>query len=322
MKSRSLILSLLLAGCAVGPEYQQPEIALENRFADGSAESIGAVAAERWWVGYNDAVLSELVSRGLTQSLDVMSATEAIREAQANLRATGVNSALDGSLSASSTAAGGDGISGSVTTNSATLGAGLVLDLFGGLRYEQNAAAASLTAARAASETVRLAWLAELVSAYSNARYYQEVLALTRATISSREETVGIIGSQLEAGAATEYEVAEAKALLSSARASLPQYAALFDANVYAIATLLNEPAGPIMTQMQKGARQLSAPGAANTGVPADLLRNRHDVRSAEADLAAAVAAVGVAEASLYPSLSLTGTIGRTDRADSWGFGP
>ncbi len=87
--------------------------------------------------------------------------------------------------------------------------------------------------------------------------------------------------------------VAEAPTLLSTARASLPQYAALFDANVYAIATLLNEPTGPIMTKMQKGSPQLSTPRDARTGVPADLLRNRPDVRSTEADLAAAVAEIG-----------------------------
>lgn len=322
MKPQYLVLSLLLAGCAVGPDYQRPEITLQSRFVQSSAESIGAVAAEQWWQGYNDTMLTGLVSRGLAQNLDVMAATEAIRQAQAELRATGVNSAVDGSLSVSSTRSGGDAVDGTVTTDSGTLGAGLVLDLFGGLRREQDAATASLTAARANAETVRLAWLAELISAYSNARYYQEVLALTRTTISSREATVEITRNQFEAGATTEYEVAEAQALLSSARASLPQYAALFDANVYSIATLLNEPAGPIMTQMQKGAPQLTSPGKAPSGVPADLLRNRPDVRSAEADLAAAVAEVGIAEAALYPSLSLSGTVGRTDSTNSWGFGP
>lgn len=198
----------------------------------------------------------------------------------------------------------------------------IVLERLDAIRREREAAAASLTGARAEAETVRLAWLAELLAAYSNARFYQEALALTRTTVNTRQETVNITRSQFEAGEATEYEVAEAQALLSTARASLPQYAALFDANVYAIATLLNEPASPIMAQMQKGAPQLPTPGSARTGVPAELLRNRPDVRSAEADLATAVAEIGVAEAALYPSLSLTGTVGRTEGADAWGFGP
>ncbi|MDO6731915.1 efflux transporter outer membrane subunit [Marinovum sp. 2_MG-2023] len=322
MKPQYLILSLLLAGCAVGPEYQRPEVALQTRFVAGNAASVGQVATQQWWLDYKDPMLTRLVARGMAQNLDVMAASEAIRQAQANLRKTGVNSAVDGALSAQQTTSGGDAIDGTVTSNSGSLGAALVLDFFGGLRREREAATASLTAAKAEAETVRLAWLAEVLSAYSGARYYQEVLALTRTTIKTREDTVEITRSQFDAGAATEYEVAEAQALLSTARASLPQYAALFDANVYAIATLLNEPAAPILTQMQKGAPQLSSPGGANTGVPADLLRNRPDVRRAEADLAAAVAAVGVAEAALYPSLSLSGTVSRTEITDSWSFGP
>lgn len=322
MKAQYLILSLLLAGCAVGPEYQRPEVALQTRFVAGNAASVGQVATQQWWLDYKDPMLTRLVARGMAQNLDVMAASEAIRQAQANLRKTGVNSAVDGTLTAQQTTSGGDAIDGTVTSNSGSLGAALVLDFFGGLRREREAATASLTAAKAEAETVRLAWLAEVLSAYSGARYYQEVLALTRTTIKTREDTVEITRSQFDAGAATEYEVAEAQALLSTARASLPQYAALFDANVYAIATLLNEPAAPILTQMQKGAPQLSSPGGANTGVPADLLRNRPDVRRAEADLAAAVAAVGVAEAALYPSLSLSGTVSRTEITDSWSFGP
>jgi multidrug efflux system outer membrane protein len=320
MKPGYLLLGLLMAGCAVGTDYQRPEVSMQTRFVGGDAEAIGAVAAEQWWLSYKDATLTQFVTRGLAQNLDVMAANEAIRKAQAELRATGVNSAASGSLSAASTTSGGEGSSS--TSNSGTLGAALVLDLFGGIKRERESASASLTAARAEAETVRLAWLAELLSAYSNARYYQEVMALTRTTISTRTETVEITRSQLEAGAATEYEVAEAQALLSTARASLPQYAALYDANIYAIATLLNEPAGPIVAQMQKGAPQLRSPSVGRTGVPADLLRNRPDVRSAEADLAAAMANVGVAEAALYPSLSLSGTLGRSDSANSWSFGP
>lgn len=322
MKPYYLVMGLLLAGCAVGPDYHRPEVPIQTRFVAGNAEAIGAVAMEQWWLAYKDATLKHFVARGLAQNLDVMAANEAIRQAQAELRKTGVNSALDGALSGSTTRSGGDNISGTNTTETGELGASFVLDLFGGIRREREAAAASLTGARAEAETVRLAWLAELLSAYSDARFYQEVLALTRTTVRARAETVNITRSQLEAGAATQYEVAEAQALLSTARASLPQYAALFDANVYAIATLLNEPAGPIMAQMQKGSPQLRTPGGARAGVPAELLRNRPDVRSAEADLAAAVAEVGVAEAALYPSLSLTGTIGRTEGANAWSFGP
>jgi outer membrane protein, multidrug efflux system len=322
VKPYYLVLGLLVAGCAVGTDYQRPEMAMESRFVGGNAEEIGAVAIQQWWRNYKNPILTGFVARGLAQNLDVIAAGERIRQAQAELRKTGVNAAADGSLTGSVTNSGGDATSGTSTVKSGSLGASLVIDLFGGIRREREAAVASLTATRAEEETTRLAWLAELIAAYSDARYYQEAMALTRTAIATREETVNITRSQFNAGAATEYEVAEARALLSTARADLPQFAALFDANVYAIATLLNEPAGPIKAQMQKGAPQLSSPGGARTGVPADLLRNRPDVRSAEAGLAAAVANVGVAEAALYPALSLSGTVGRMDATDAWSFGP
>ncbi|PVB60972.1 efflux transporter outer membrane subunit [Labrenzia sp. 011] len=322
MKPYFLLISLLVGACAVGPDFERPEVTLETRFVGGDAEAIAAVASEKWWLSYNDAVLSQFVTDGLARNLDTLSATEAIRQAQAELRETGVNSALDGSLTGSREWSGGDAIDGTSIVNSVDLGASFVIDLFGGIRRERESAQAAVTAARANAETVRLAWLAELIAAYSDARYYQQSLALTRSTISARQETVNITQNKYKAGAATEYEVAEANALLSNARAALPEFAALFDARVYAIATLLNEPAGPIMTKMQKGAAQLRTPGGARTGVPADLLRNRPDVRSAEADLASSVAEIGVAEAALYPSLSIAGTVGRIESVNSWSFGP
>ncbi|SIS70426.1 efflux transporter outer membrane subunit [Phaeovulum vinaykumarii] len=320
MKPVLLLSALVLAGCAVGPDFRRPEVALETRFVGGDAASIGAVARQAWWQDYRDPVLSDLVARGLAQGLDVMAASERLREAEANLRATG-DSALSGSLAAAQTRAGGDGLV-NTDTASASLGAAYVLDLFGGVRRAREGARADVVSARAAEETTRLAFLAELVAAYSDARYYQEALALSRQTIAARAETVEITRRQFAAGAATEYELAQAEALLQTARADLPQYAAQFDARVFAIATLLAEPAGPLRTRLQRGAPQLRIPGGSRTGVPADLLRNRPDVRGAEADLASAVAAVGVAEADLYPALTLSGTLARANGADTWSFGP
>lgn len=322
MRSISILALLAVAGCTVGPDYQRPQADLQARFLDGNADSIGQVAAEQWWLDYRDSTLTSLVSRGLNQNLDVLAATEAIRQAQAELRATGINAQASGGVDASGDLSGGTNMSGRAESSSAQLGAAYVIDMFGGYRRQQQAAEANVVAAEADVETVRLAWLAELISAYSDARYYQAALALTRQTISTREETVEITRGQYDAGAATEFEVAQAEALLATARAGLPSYAAQFDANVYAIATLLNEPAGPIMSAMQNGAPQLRTPPGGQTGVPADLLRNRPDVRSSEADLVAAVADVGVAEAELYPSLTLSGTVARASGASTWSFGP
>lgn len=316
---------LILAACvgctAVGPDYQRPDIALPKQFVGGTRVSLAAVENVAWWREYNDPMLTALVERGLNKNLDVAMARERIREAEANLRATGINSAIDGSAGIDRTRSGGDGIATTTSTNK-ELSASLVLDMFGGIRREREAANADLAATQANLEQVRLAWLAELISAYSNARYDQEALALVRETIESREETVSVTRNQYQAGDATEYDLAEAQALLEAARADLPYYLAQFNANVFAIAALLDEPAGPLLTQMEKGAPQLRTLGTNKTGVPADLLRNRPDVRYYENLLHAAVADVGVATAYMLPSLTLSGVIDISAGVESWSFGP
>ena len=193
--------------------------------------------------------------------------------------------------------------------------------MFGGARHGREAAQANLASARYDEGTVRLAYLAEITDAYINARYFQNAAWITRQAINARRETLNIVTQQLSAGDATSVDEAQARALLRTAEAALPTLQANFEANVFRIATLLAEPAGPILARMKRGAGQPVPGRLSATGVPADLLRNRPDIRAAERDLAAATAEIGVAEAQLYPSLTLSGFVaGGEDR--TWAFGP
>ncbi|UFS67473.1 efflux transporter outer membrane subunit [Paracoccus denitrificans] len=317
-------LLLLAAGCAaVGPDPDaRPAIPVPATFVEGEAVSAGKLASRAFWAEYRDPVLNDLIARGLKQNLDEAAARERIRAAAADLRGTGV---LAGQVSGTASAARERGASAGGAVQAAgnsSLGANFVFDLFGGARRERQGAAASLEAAKAGLGTARLAWIAELIDAYGDARYYQQALALTRKTVSTREETVRITRDQREFGVVSEFDMAQAEALLAGARAELPGYEAQFNAQAYRIATLLNEPAAGVLAQMKRGSGQPRIPGSARAGVPADLLRNRPDLRAAEYDLAAALAAVGVATADLLPSLSLTGSVSESGGAKSWGFGP
>ncbi|WP_290685954.1 TolC family protein, partial [Haematobacter sp. UBA3484] len=126
---------------------------------------------------------------------------------------------------------------------------------------------------------------------------------------------------QFDLGSGTQLQLLQAQALLESTRANLPSLEKGFYIAVYALATLLAEPAQPLMTEMERGAAQPRPRGNDATGVPADILRNRPDVRSAERSLAAAVAAVGVSTADLYPSVNLSGNV-TAGSSHSWSFGP
>lgn len=314
---------LVAAACsAVGPNWSAPKAQVTARFVDGEASPAAQMATRAWWQDYRDPTLSVLISRGLQQNLDVKTAQERIAQANAQLRQTGVNAALSGSASAGRQLAGTTSGDERAFQSTGDLSAGFVIDLFGGLRRQREAARASLQAAQADVGTVRLAWLAEVVSAYADARYDQEALALTRDTIASREKTLEITRQQLEAGSTTAYGLAEAQASLETARADLPQYLALFRANVFALAALLDEPAGPLLETMQRGAAPLPVPRNQASGVPADLLRNRPDLVYYEALLHQQVAGVGVAEADLLPSLSLSGSVSAVESTKTWAFGP
>ena len=321
MIARILPAALILTACtAVGPEYQQPTAPIAARFASGGATTIGEVSAQRWWLAFNDTVLNTLVDRGLAQNLDVQSALSRVAEAQASARATGMSAQISGTISGSAMRSGGDAIA-PLTTRQAGFAPALIIDLFGGTARAREQALAQLEAAQLDVGTARLAYLSSLVSTYIDLRYYQQALAISRQTIASRRETLALVQRQERAGTATALSVAQSQASLDEARASLPSLEQGFYSATYAIATLLAEPVQTLQPMLERGAAQPTARGNARAGVPAELLRNRPDVRSAERTYAAAVANVGVAEADLYPSLSLGGTI-TTSGGTTWSFGP
>ncbi|SNR51468.1 efflux transporter outer membrane subunit [Puniceibacterium sediminis] len=315
------IVTLGLAACtAVGPNYKAPDIALTASYVEGGAAPIGDVSQQLWWTDYQDKTLNALVDRGLAQNLDIRTAIERITEAQASLRTTGLSSQVGGSLSGSLKRSGSTGVDYTQST-SATFNPSIILDLFGGEQRTREQALAQLEAAQLDVGVARLAFLSALISNYIDARYYQEALAITRQNLSSRGETLDLVKRQRSAGTVSDLDVARAQAVYDETRANVPSLEANFLATVYALATLLAEPAQPLIASLQRGAPQPRARGNSGVGIPADLLRNRPDVRSSERDLAAAVAAIGVAEAQLFPALSLSGTV-TSAATRSWNFGP
>ncbi|WP_068306492.1 efflux transporter outer membrane subunit [Pararhodobacter sp. CCB-MM2] len=319
--SRLLLLPafLTLASCTVGPNFQDPEIGLSATFADGAPTPIGDVAAQQWWRSFNDPLLNDMVAQGLAQNLSIRVALSRVEEAEALARASGAPAYVTGGITGSSTRRGGGGARISTTDRSA-FNASLILDFFGAERRAREGAIATLQSTELGVGEARLAFVSALISNYIDLRYYQEALAITRQSIGSRRETLELVQVQRRMGATTELSEAQTQAALDDALAALPALERGFYAASYAIATLLAQPAQVLEDRLERGSPQPVPHGAnANAGVPADLLRNRPDVRSAERDYAAAVAALGEAEAARYPSVTLTGTIAY---GGSWGFGP
>lgn len=327
MSSKSLALllvsTLALSACgAVGPNpFAKRDAKLPASFVESEAGEV--LASRAFWTEYQDKTLTGLVTRALAQSLDLKAAEQRIRAAEADLRAAApLSSLLSGSTTVQRDRAGSEAVAGVSQTTTSVLSAGFVLDLFGRAQRARDAAASGVEAATAGAETARLAMLAELIAAYSDARYYQQALSLTRETISIRAHTVEITKTKLYVGTATQFDLAQAEAQLATARAELPGLEAQFNAQVFRLARLMDEPAAPLLAEMQKGAAPLRTPPGPGTGTPADLLRNRPDIRASEAALVAATAAVGMAEADLLPSLTLAGKVTDIGGATAWSFGP
>ncbi|SSC70779.1 unnamed protein product [Ciceribacter sp. T2.26MG-112.2] len=328
---------LLLSGCVTGPDHTPPQTPLPEKFAEGGKKSNGEVAMAAWWTAFNDRRLNGLVEQGLDQNLDVLQALERISAAQANVVVAGAGGlpslGLSGDESLSKTGGTGDYVTRTTDTTSTASG-GLsvswLLDLFGQYRRAKEGATASLDAAYASADVAKLSYLSDLVTSYINARYYQERIAIARKNLASRRETLDLTKLQLEAGAASRLDVVQSEGLVNSTLADLPGLETNFRQSAHHIATLLGLPASALIADLQKGAPQPIARRSVNAGVPADLIRNRPDIRKAERELAAAVAEIGVAEAQLYPSITLGGSISPSwvstkslaGSITSWSFGP
>jgi multidrug efflux system outer membrane protein len=323
MRAFALCLSTVavLQACSpVGPDYEAPRIELSQAFVNGSSQALRDAARTAWWTGFGDPVLNELVDIGLRQNLDIRAATERIRAARANIDRFGIPQQAEGGIAAEARRIETPG--GTIVEQSGlTADAFFVLDMFGEFTRARQGAVANLEAVQFDAGTARLAYLAEIITAYNETRYFQAAASITRQSIGSRRQTLDLVQRRADAGEATSLELAQARSLLATAEAGLPILIGRYEENVFRIATLVAQPAELVKARMDSVRGQLRPRGGTPVGVPADILRNRPDVRAAERNFAAATASIGVTEAQLLPRLTIDGSITVGDN-DSWGFGP
>ncbi len=324
----------LLTGCnsTVTPP---PEIALPLAYSSGKSVSRGDIPSQtRWWLSFGDPQLNRLIDQGLEANLDIRQAYARLAAANAVLRRAGADgrpqlTAEAGFAGYGSHAQGRHKVGGRGT---GSLSFNLGIDLFGRYANERKAAEARQAAAFANVEVVRLAYLADLTASYIDLQYFRQALYVANQNIASYRKTLDLTLDMRTAGIATNLDVAQAQAQVDAAQAELPLFYKGADRSANRIATLLDRPATGFAGSLDNGRHQPQpkATGSLAPGVPADLLRNRPDIRREEFFLAAAAAEIGVAEAQLYPALSLTGNIdastliatGNPASAALWAFGP
>lgn len=307
-------IALLLAACAVGPDYRMPETA-PAEFVSAEAAGVSEQPFEvEWWGQFGDPVLDDLVTRALTDDLDLRIAAARVEEARALLgtarrsRWPDVGAELARSESHAQEPALG---SRRLDVESADVGFSTIweLDLFGRIRRSVEAADANAGAAEARLRDAQVLVAAEVARAYLELRGAQKRLDVARSNLANQGETLALTKVRLELGRGSQLDVSSAEARLNATQAAIPPLAAAGTVAANRIAVLLGLRPGALTEELAP--REIPPHlTTLEVGAPEELLRRRPDIRAAERDLAAATARIGLAKAELFPRLSLTGFIG------------
>lgn len=337
-----MLAGALLAGCAVGPDYERPELEMPEAWPEQAVLEAGSGEALReWWQGFGDPVLDELVERALADNLELGIQAARVAEARAQLGLARAEQLPTVGLQAEATRqrqpAAVFGLEDFETAPRDLFSiAGLLgyeVDLWGRLAREREAAAAGLEANIYAREAVRLGLIADVVVTYAGLRGAQRQLQVTERTLAARQESVRVQQLRYEAGAIDELELRQAESALAAARAELPTRIEALRRRESALGILLGTQPSELLEAIELPAGELRAgmvPGKIPAELPAELLNRRPDLRAAESELRQATAAVGASEAAGLPQLTLSGLLGTaaadssdlfTSQAESWSVG-
>jgi len=322
LRSTTMIfVSLSLAGCTtMGPAYNAPSISPVATYGAAAGGAKTVTAQVQWWRGFNDTTLNRLVETGLAQNLTVAQAVERVVAARESAVSAGLNNLPSGTTLAQGTLSGTS--AGDVqSSSSANVSLSWEIDLFGGLAKRREAAGASLDAAIEEANGARLALIGEIARNYVQARGYQDRLHIARTTLEGQNRTLSVTRQQNEAGLTSNLDLAQLQGDVSTTAASIPSLEILLSASVHRLGVLLGQEPKSLQGLFSDGSQIPRIAASVSPGVPAELMRDRPDIRQAERLLAAATADIGVAEADLYPSLSLAGNLSVAS-ASVWSLGP
>jgi NodT family efflux transporter outer membrane factor (OMF) lipoprotein len=286
---------------------------LESREDASVAEGPTVEELAVWWQQLDDPVLDELVERTIAGNVDLENAAARVREARARRgRAKSeLGPSISASLSSGRSEALGDGVAASDSV-SASLELAWEADVFGSKRLSLAASQADLEAEAENLRAIQVSLVAETVVAYADLRVSEARLRVLDESVSSREETARLTGWREQAGLASRLEADQALSSLGEARAGRPAFEQLATDARLRLNLLAGKVPGALDELLATQDPEVaipSPPGAVSAGIPAETLRQRPDVRSAERQLEAALLRLGVAEAARYPTLGLTGSL-------------
>lgn len=316
-----LALVAALGGCTVvGPQFVKPEVSVNPQWTAEEAAKLDTAKAANaaWWRAFNDPILDGLIAQAWQENLTVLTAGLRIAEARAQLAlAVGRKWPQVQDVFGQASTQGFSGDSAKTTDldrNFSEFLAGFdvawELDFWGRYQNIQRSAAAGYFSTVADYDSALVTLSAEVARTYALIRTFETLVALAEKNVKVQQEGLRIAEARYRYGATSELDVTQARTLLESTRVSIPRYQLSLSQAQNALSTLLGQPTGKVQELLGQPKGIPVAPPTAAVGMPADLLRRRPDIRSAEFAALERSAQVGVATADLYPRITLTGTVG------------
>ena len=312
---------LTLTGCAVGPHYVKPVLGVNNSWSVTAAPQISAqpIVDSGWWKAFNDPALERLIQLAYSQNLTLQVAGLRIMEARAELGiAIGKQYPQQQQASARVT---GVGLSQNTDNKPPDFVRYFADDQAGfdvsweadfwhkyrkGVRAQEDSYASSV----ADYQEALVSLCAEVARTYTAIRTFEVLIELGGRHLSVQEESLRIADARFRNGAVSELDVSQARTLLESTRASIPQLEIGLAQSKNALSTLLGQPTGSLENLLEGPQAIPAAPAQVAVSIPAEALRRRPDIRSAELAAMAQSERVGIAKADLYPQFVLSGTLG------------
>jgi len=309
---------MLLTGCAVGPDYQTPATPEPEAFSEGRRMVAGDSGQQRFWQGFDDPLLAQLIDQTLTANQTLAAAVARYERAAALLygaereqwpSVTASASAAErylADIEQSPRGAGPD----RVQRYQAGLAASWELDLFGRLRRATQVQRAELEAAGADLGAVQVALAGQLASSYFELRGLQQQLQVARQSVALQRQSLEIVEARVHAGRGTDFDQVRARAELERTRAELPTLQAGIRAAMHRVAVLTGQPPMALVDTLSPKRGLPETLPVIPVDSPGEVLRRRPDIAAAERRLAAATARIGVATADLFPRFTLSGLLG------------
>lgn len=330
----SIAISLVLASCAVGPDFHSPAAPNASRYTErpipaktvsttgvaGKAQhlNLGQDISAQWWTLFHSPALNQLISRGLTNSPTVAAAQAALRQAQQNLKAeigAGLFPSIDTQISAQrerfspSTLGASNGIDDIFNLYNTSVNVSYTLDIFGGIRRQIESSAAQVDYQRFQLEAAYLTLAANIATTAINQASLRAQIAATHELINAQQNQLQITQQQFQLGGVSKADILSQQTLLAQTQATLPP----LEKNLAQFRDGLAVLVGSLPGQAQLPNFNLDAlrlPEQLPLSLPSQLVRQRPDVRASESLLHVASANVGVATANMLPQFNLTGNFG------------